>query len=640
MRLRRKGVAILISLFMMVLVIMFVTAMVTLLPQSVDSARNTREGRQAISAAQAGVDYAWCRLQERPNWKGDGDAPGNTAAWTINTPELQVYEDHGNVWGFMTASNGDKSQFRIRFNYQDSGADTSDGLSDPSATYLIKNQYVSFNNLSQANPAPVKRGVSGGNFPISASSVSTYDVAPYSVCVIVEGRAGDGMRTVTTASPNPPASINRRVVTHVTEVHLTRPSLANLDSAIYGASIAAAMGGGQVLDVRSAVAAVPRARALDSFTVSTPGKFQMAATGRVMYGNSSTPPSYLVNSTTPVNVYESKSIQSGKFLKLKSSDLPSVNPATDATLPAGTYIWRNNGEIDYYAQEYTPGVIPPHSSALKTFVTTGDLTAHIAGAGQTGPGAAAPIIMDPTTYTLEYSKNVYVKPQGSVTGLAIVPEPAVGTGSTPDRPKNLFNGVSGTTPVMSGTTNVTLDGALIGKGSVTAGTNVTFQGPSVFETDPGKSVAIYAKGDVTMNALPPDVAANLNPGGGASSHHALHHRNHHSYNNNGHNSTSAFNTTGIPNAIGALDGNDVLVAGLVYAGGNFTTNLGSGTMYLRGALVAYGGDADLDEAPGTNGGQVILNSKGAQVNFDPNYIANSMGLTSPGPLTLALQNSY
>jgi hypothetical protein len=142
-----------------------------MLPQSIDSARGTREGRQAIAAAQAGVDYAWCRLQERPTWKGDGNV-ANTAAWTLSTPNLQVYEDHGNVGGFLTSSSGDKSQFRIRFNYQDGGADPADGLSDPTVTYLIQTPFVSFNNLDQANPVPVKRGAAGANFPVTGASVS------------------------------------------------------------------------------------------------------------------------------------------------------------------------------------------------------------------------------------------------------------------------------------------------------------------------------------------------------------------------------------------------------------------------------------------------------------------------------------
>jgi hypothetical protein len=420
-----------------------------------------------------------------------------------------------------------------------------------------------------------------------------------------------------------------------------------LDSAIYGNALDATVGGTQVLDVRSAVAAPPRARSLNAFKVNNPGKLQMAANGRVIYGNSTLPPSYSANSTTPTNVYESKSVQSGKFLKLKTADLPQADPATDATLPAGTYIWRNDGTIDYYAQEYVSGVIPPHASADSTLTSTGDLTTLIAGAGQTGPGPAPPIIMDPTTFTLEYSKNVYVKPQGGVTGLSIIPEPAIASGASPDRPKNLFRGLSGTNPVLAGTSALNLDGALIGKGSVTAGTNVTFQGPSVFETDPGKAVAIYAKRDVIMNALPPAVAANLDPASNSASHHALHHHGHHHMSSHGHwghghghHHTNTFTSASIPNALGNLDGNDVLLAGLVYAGGNFTTNLGPGTMYLRGALVAYGGNADLDETPGTLGGIINLTSKGASVTFDPNYIANSMQLSGPSRLVLAMQNSY
>ena len=145
---KKRGIALIISLFVALLVVMFVTAMVSLLPQTLDDATNSKEGRASVAAAQAGMEYAWCRLQEKPSWKGDGNAV------TVNTANLMVVEDRGNIWGFLTSSSGNKSQFRIRFNYQNASGSPNDGQAgDPAPNHLILSPNVSFNNLSSPTAA-------------------------------------------------------------------------------------------------------------------------------------------------------------------------------------------------------------------------------------------------------------------------------------------------------------------------------------------------------------------------------------------------------------------------------------------------------------------------------------------------------
>jgi hypothetical protein len=624
----RRGIAIIISLMMMVLVIMFVTAMVITFPTTVESSRDTAEGRKALAAAQSGVDYAWCRLQERPSWKGDGT--GNASVTTVNTPNLTVIEDCGDVWGFLTDSQGEKSQFRIRFNWHDGGGG-GDALNDP--TQMIPGQFVSFNNLDQPGPTPVRRGTPNSTAMITTTSPSPYSVAQYSCCVLVEGLAGTGLRATTPLAPLPGLN-DGRVVRQTLEIDLGRPTLANLDSAVYGGKISAS-GPGQILDVESKAAALPRSRTLSDIALSGGALYQTSAGGSIVASNTGFT-SVPNTGVAPTIRHEDITTQRKKYLSVKMTDIAQAT-ASDPKLPAGTYVWRETGKLDYYPVDFT-GTVPAGAPAA-TFNDSAQLAAHM------GAGGTNPITLDGTTYTLQYNKNIFVQPQGAIKSLAIVPESNIAVNKA-DRPKNLFQGGAGSAPVMTGSGDITLKGSLIGKGSVTTTGNLTFQGASVFETDPGKNVAIYAAGNVSMEQIPPEVALNLNPGNASShgNHHSMHHHGHHSYNHSGHNSTNLINLSAamIPNRLGPLNGNDVMIAGLVYAGGNFTTNLGPGSMYVRGAVVAYGGNADAGDVAGTpgKGGEVIVNSKGAQFTFDPTYVVSSMSLTTPTRLSLTLQNRY
>jgi len=350
---KRRGIAIIISLMMMVLVLMFVTAMVITFPTTAESSRNTVEGRLALAAAQSGVDYAWCRLQERPSWKGDGSPASPGSETTINTPNLVVTEDRGDVWGFLKDSSGNKSQFRIRFNWHD-GPGGGDGLQDPSSLLRVPSQYVSFNNLDKPAPAPVRRGTPGSAAAINAGSPSPYPVAQYSCCLLVEGLAGTGLRDTSLSAPLPSAAAGR-VVSQTLELDLGRPSLANLDSALYGGNIKAS-GPSQVLDVQSAGAAPARSRTLSRITNSGGAQYKTAAGGSIVASDATFNTIASVG-PAPTITHESVASQRKKWLQVKMTDITQADPATDPKLPAGTYVWRRDGTIDYYNQNFS-GTLP------------------------------------------------------------------------------------------------------------------------------------------------------------------------------------------------------------------------------------------------------------------------------------------
>ena len=644
-RKRRRGIAILISLFMAILVTMFVTAMVTLFPQQMESAQSSREGVQALSAARTGLEYAWNRLQENPSWRGD--LTGNASGYTINTPPLSVYEDHGNVWGFLTSPEGDKSQFRIRFNYQNSGS-PSQTLSGPGASYTIDSPFVSFNNLNSATSAVLYRGENSSGHPVTGATLAPYSVPMFSCALIVEGRAGDGMRDTTTGNPNP-VSNGRRVVTRVLEANLSRPSMSCLDAAIYGGSITSFIGSGHTLDVESKVPSTPPAmRSLGNIGLGS-STYQTSSTGRVFLPTTST---FSAGSggTAPTQIAQSKSTLQNNFLKLKSTDVAKARPAVDATLPAGTYVWRSTGVVDYYAQEYDGSTVPSGSPA-QTFSNTAGFTSFMSGAGGIGPGLADPVVMDPATYTLKLQKNTYVAPVGAVKGLAIVPE--AGLTAAANRPKNIFEGIGGVSaPVLTSTGNITLEGALIGKGSLTSDQNIKFQGPSVFETDPNRSVSLFAKGNIDLQRTPDPVVANL--GATGVDHPSLHHQNHNS-GGDGSDGDENAQAVAVQTSLGltpfsgsSFMGSDVLVGGLIYAGGNFTVDLTpstaglpQGSFYLRGAAVSYGNNTDAGELPGAPGtGVNFANAANAQVFYDPAYVMQSVTMSAPSRLTMTLLTQY
>ncbi len=641
---KTRAIAILISLVMAVVVTMFVAAMLSTLPQQIEQGQNTREGRQAEAAARSGLEYAWNRLQENPGWRGD--LTGNAAGYTLSSAPLTVYEDHGNVWGFIQTPDGEKSQFRIRFNYQNSGS-PSQTLSAVAASYLIDSPYVSINNLNSASPTPFYRGDLPG-YAVTGASLAPNQVPMFSCALIVEGLAGNGLRDTTSSNPKPPGG-SRRVVSRVLEANLARPSMSSLDAAVYGGQITSFIGAGHTLDVESKVAGVPPAmRSLGNIGLGS-STYQTSSLpkGRVYLPTSA---SFSAGSggTAPDQIKQTRPALQSSFLKLRSNDVVKANPLSDATLPAGTYVWRVTGVVDYYPQEYDGSTVPT-GPPTRTFASSSDFTTFIGSSGGIGPGPADPILMDPSTYTLKLQKTTYVAPAGTVKGLAIVPEGLV-TASA-NRPKNIFQGVSSGAPVLSSTGNITLEGALIGKGSLTSDKNIKFQGPSVFEADSTRSVSIYAKGNIDLQRTPDSVVTNLGQTGVL--HPALRNQDHNGA-GDGNDIDQSAQAASVQSALGLTPfggpkfaGSDVLVGGLIYAGGNFTVDLTpstaglpQGSFYLRGAAVSYGNNTDAGELPGAPGtGVNFANAANAQVFYDPAFVMQSMSMSAPSKLSLNFLNS-
>ncbi|HIB67142.1 MAG TPA: hypothetical protein EYO33_19045 [Phycisphaerales bacterium] len=116
------------------------------------------------------------RLQADPAWRADG------VGLVVDTPELKVVEDRGNVFGFLVAPNGNKCFFRFRFNFQNGSDTPDDGLDMP--TNLINSEFVSYNNLRSGTGQRQYRAVPSGGGRVAShrqQPVRARDYQIYSV---------------------------------------------------------------------------------------------------------------------------------------------------------------------------------------------------------------------------------------------------------------------------------------------------------------------------------------------------------------------------------------------------------------------------------------------------------------------------
>jgi hypothetical protein len=200
---RHRGIVLISVIFISVLIGMYMVSATILNRSRFGGMRQTAESRLAEEAARSGLEYALARLEENPNWRGGL----NTT--TVNTPDLIVVEDEGNVVGIMKTGAG-TAQFRLRFNHQN-GSGGTDNMDDPSGPMLFDSPHISQNNLTGRSDALLYYGDGVGN---SASTVAPNVVEPGAVALVVEGRVSRGFDQATAANPNPSVSrvLSARVV--------------------------------------------------------------------------------------------------------------------------------------------------------------------------------------------------------------------------------------------------------------------------------------------------------------------------------------------------------------------------------------------------------------------------------------------
>lgn len=378
---RHRGAVLLATLFLVLVISMFMGAASQVGLRTLFTTGATAESALAESAAESGLQFALFRLRQNARWRGDGNGV------VVDTPELLVREDRGNVIGFMS----DGRQFRIRFNFQD--GEGQEGLSDPAI--WIDHGYVSINNLLSSAPRAVPRG-DGVAGSVTASSQIPYMVPEFTACLIVEGRAGAAIKRGDYAAPP-----RGRVSTTVLEAFYRVDDISDLqlDAAVMsGRDFEARLpesSGTVTVETRDGLGQ-PRVRSKDKVAVSGGETVNFVSPdGQVLSRNGK------LHARDGGLVDTAKESASASFYELGWDDVAKPDPSSSQTLAAGTYVWWKDGSLHYYdlnfedyvkyikKNPHDPGIVdPPLPSTMKrkkssrTLVVTGDV--QIVAAAKSG----------------------------------------------------------------------------------------------------------------------------------------------------------------------------------------------------------------------------------------------------------------
>jgi hypothetical protein len=487
---RPRGIMLVVALLTAVVVLMFLGAALKLVPSQLNETVHSREKAAADAAARSGVAYALSRLQEDVSWRAN-----SVAKVVVDTPQLKITEDLGNVVGHLVAADGTKSEFQIRFNYQNGSSQTGDwqdGFDDPGQLYLYG--AISQNNLSENSaadvPAPVTSSFGSSSAVTAASAVAT-SAPRYSCLLQVVGLSGRGVTGVGVSSRTNSVSSDAMVV-------FTRAEMNASDSVGYfGGGLTANLtgvdgaGGTEgILSLDSVDARPAKLRTVKD--VSVGGQLAAKSGSEVVLGTTGTLTQATLTSSVQTS-HQSAQQQKEKWPRTKWSDITKAGPS-DSHLAPGTYIWRRDPStkeyvIDHYSEAVVGSTVP---ATTPTTYTESGFNLHFPPS----------VRMDAAHLTLEFKDKVYIDPTASLDSLRITYDDTVALAGL--RPLNNFSGAAGKTAILSAKGDIALDGVSRGKGSVTTEKSIQFQSSSVFEADPDSAVAIYAKGDV--NLTPPSGA--------------------------------------------------------------------------------------------------------------------------------------
>lgn len=342
MSVRRRGIFLISSLITLVLVAMIITASLSLTSGFSLRADSSSDHANAKRAAESGLRYAEVRLQEDPGWRGDGNGI------ILNTPDLFVVEDRGNVYGLVKVAGQDFSQFRIRFNFQD-GSAGGDGLDDPQKPTNFA--YVSVNNLAKGTPTPLPRVDSNG---IASHTPGSEEAPPFTAVVIVEGRAGNGLRQ---ASPSNllPADVEGQVSTSVMEAYLRVTGVNGLNAASMSAKDfvvdLGASGDTMTLAVQDKESQSAVIRSKESIKVLN-GK--TSGNLKAENGEARTKTGNIDARFESGDLTLATEQSTDRFYQLSFDEVEQADPSGNS-LAAGTYVWwetSSGGELHYYDMNY------------------------------------------------------------------------------------------------------------------------------------------------------------------------------------------------------------------------------------------------------------------------------------------------
>jgi hypothetical protein len=624
----RHGVVLVTVMFLILVMGMLMRALIVGGPGLSRMANQTQDDLLCQRVAEIGATYAQAQLREKSDWKGDLNK------MTVDMVDLKIVEDHGNVFGWSRAADGQASLFRIRFNFQDGPAGP-DGLDDP--TTSIDSIYVSLNNIANASDMVVPRA-DAGTYKVTNPTVGPTQAPRATAVVEIEGLAGTGVSAVT--SPTSPLG-NGHVARKVLRV-------------VYAASVAASpvdasLSAGYGIDFETESDAVvsatagsgdPRIRSKRQFTVKKPdGAIQnLQMTGKV----SRDPMLGMTASVIGTVAQSDESIGDGKdFYSLKWSDVPvasaDVNKAVQ--LQGGIYVLGLDGKLNYFDKSLTDyKALPVDGTGMRPGGVS--LSADFR---EVRPAANLPVggvNFDKTTFTMDVSKDVNINTSpGGVKDIVIAPlqgrrlhkaDTTANYRLLSSDAQYSFGQVSIKNSTFSSKGNIAILLNLMGENaSITSEGDAVLAAPSVSlkkdaMVNAQQRLSVYAQKDLVLSTFMSNPAIDLGMYGG---------------------SIPAFEGYGPLEMQGlAYSWKDAYIYSGTPGEKASTSPFGQvdlGKVSIKGAVIAYGADP-VTGKPGSGGnGKIQLYAREASIEFDPTKLVADPGAATPGgPLKACKRLSY
>ena len=383
-----RGFYVISSLMISVIVALFVTAALKLSVGNLQ-ASNGRD-MAALYAADSGLRYVQARLASDYSWVADNGL-------VVNSSNLVVREERGNIVGIIRAPDGQFAQFRVRFNYQDDAQGDRDGLSDPVALW-VDSPYVSLRNFSGGTSVPLPRA-DGPNFSVTPTSETPYEVSAATSCIIVEGRAGPGLGQLSATNLNPP--VKGAVTTRVVEACFEGGAYpgANSTAQSAGDMTFTLQGTGEVTLGAKDSNQLSRLKSRSTIEVTGGGSPNLVSDNAETY----TPDGSLAADAS-ANVTPQTDLNPDDFFKLEWDDVKKAG-SSDATLAAGTYVVWDDGTLHYYDMSYDSYVtfIEGAPSHPGTLVDASSLPSGVSFNG------------DPSNPKIVIDRNLYIDDSSSST---------------------------------------------------------------------------------------------------------------------------------------------------------------------------------------------------------------------------------
>jgi hypothetical protein len=405
----RKGMFLPGILVTTVLATMFIGAALSLAPSGFLRAQQSGNLSEAERAAQAGLEYALARIQRDVDWNG-------TAPDILSSADFAVHEKDGNVVGLMR-NNGMVSQFRIRFNLQNGtpGHDF-DSLPDPPSSMLVDFPLVSFNNLSSGADQTIPKNTSEGR-------MKDQEVPGRTVYIAVEGRSGKALADLTGGNINAApgyGGFSRKVLR--CSYKLTAAPAGVVDAVTMAANVIhATLPTTPGSSVNMSGDKTPRLRSRANILIDGGDNPNLASsvTGEFCVNQTSTP-SVQLGSTTKLTRQDE--LGSNNFYQIGWDDVPKAPPAA-GQLPAGTYVFWDDGSLHYYdmAPKDYPAFIDAHTTSAGVTDSAGAGTVIPLPASLAGGAFKANFNSGKASVDVVADVAVAASPTG-VTDVAILPK--------------------------------------------------------------------------------------------------------------------------------------------------------------------------------------------------------------------------